>query len=63
MYPIQDKETLTVMGYCCICQGARDEIEYEKKKKELENRHREVLGSLKNEYKEIDFLRRKVVSC
>ena len=37
MYSIQDKDTFAVIGHCCICAGARAEIEYERKKKDLEN--------------------------
>lgn len=50
MYPIQDKESLSVIGYCCICQGARNELEYEKKKKELEAKHQTELYDLKKLY-------------
>ena len=50
MYSIQDKATLGVIGYCCICDGARKEIEYEKRKKELEDKHKKELNDLKNEY-------------
>ena len=52
MYSIQDRETLTPLGYCCICQGARDEIIYEKEKKELENKYKDELNALKMKYKE-----------
>lgn len=57
MFPIQDSLTFMVRGYCCICQGARDEIEYEKKKKALEQKHEEELYSLRNEYRD------KLVFC
>lgn len=50
MYSIQDKYTLSTIGYCCICQGARDEIEYEQKKKELEKKYEEELCTLQKEY-------------
>ena len=50
MYPIQDKETLDTIGFCCICEGAKAEIEYEKEKKELEKKHKEELYSLENKY-------------
>lgn len=52
MYVIQDKETLDVIGHCCICQGARDEIEFEKKKKELERKFKEELSALEDEYED-----------
>lgn len=52
MYSIQDKQSLEVIGYCCICQGARYEVEYEKRKKELEKKHEEELRVLINEYKD-----------
>lgn len=50
MYPIQDKYTLEVIGHCCICQGAKDEIEYEQKKKELDKKHEKELYELRKEY-------------
>lgn len=52
MFCIQEKETLIIIGHCCICQGARDEIEYENKKRELEKKHKEELYSLQDEYKD-----------
>lgn len=52
MYVIQDRETLDVIGHCCICEGARSELEFEKKKKELEKKHREELYALESEYKD-----------
>lgn len=52
MYPIQDGETLDIIGHCCICQGARDEIEYEKKAKELEEIHRKEIQNLRKEYED-----------
>ena len=52
MYPIQNNKTLSIIGYCCICQSARDEIEYEKKKKELEKKYDEELFNLRTEYRD-----------
>lgn len=52
MYSIQDKQTLEVIGYCCICQGARDEIDYEIKKRELGEKYAKELDNLQNEYKD-----------
>lgn len=52
MFPIQDSVTLAITGHCCICQGARDEIEYENKKKELEKKYEEESRSLQNEYRD-----------
>lgn len=52
MYPIQENETLVVIGHCCICQGARDEIQYEEKKNELEAKHKEEIQNLMKEYKD-----------
>ena len=61
MFCIQDKESLDVIGHCCICQGARDEIEYENKKRELEKRHKEELYSLQEEYKDkLEFCSKKL---
>ena len=50
MYPVQDEETLIVTGHCCICEGARAELEYEGKKKALEEEYRKKLHSLQSEY-------------
>lgn len=57
MYPIQDENTLAITGHCCICQGARDEIEYEEKKRKLDKKYEEELSLLKQEY------RRKLSFC
>lgn len=50
MYPIQKPITLAVKGYCCICQGARDEIEFETKKRALSEKHAQEMSKLENEY-------------
>ncbi len=50
MYHIQDKDTLATIGYCCICEGARSEIEYEKEKKELERKHEKEMFELRCKY-------------
>lgn len=50
MYCIQDKEILAVVGYCCICDGARSEIEYEKEKAELERKHEIEMSELRCKY-------------
>lgn len=52
MYSIQEKETLETIGHCCICQSARDEIEYEEKKKKLEEKYKKEMQLLDREYKE-----------
>lgn len=52
MYSIQDKETLDVVGYCCICEGAEAEIEYERKKEELGEEYERKLSELQSEYRE-----------
>lgn len=52
MYSIQSKDTLAIKGYCCICEGARNEIEYEKRKTELERKYEDELHSLNMEYKD-----------
>ena len=44
------KETLAVVGYCCICDGARSEIEYEKEKAELERKHEIEMFELRCKY-------------
>lgn len=51
MYPIQDEKSLDTIGHCCICDGARSEIEYENKRKELENKYKKELSLLQDEYK------------
>ena len=50
MYSIQDKDTFAVIGHCCICAGARAEIEYERKKKDLENEYKNKIFKLQSEY-------------
>lgn len=50
MYPIQDRISLVVYGYCCMCIGARAEIEYEKKMKELRKKHEKEIHDLQSEY-------------
>lgn len=52
MYPIQDKDTLAVTGYCCICEGAKAELEYENKKKELEKEYAKKINDLQKEYQD-----------
>lgn len=52
MYSIQDEKTLATIDYCCLCQGARDEIEYENKRKELIQRHEQELSTLETEYQD-----------
>lgn len=49
--PIQDRN-LDIIGHCCICEGARAELEYESKKEDMRNRHSIELQELQNEYKE-----------
>jgi len=39
-------------GFCCICESARAEMEYEKKKDELTSKYEEDLFKLQKEYKE-----------
>lgn len=50
MYPIQDKYTFAVIGYCCICEGAKAEIEYERKKNDLEAAYKKKISNLQAEY-------------
>ena len=52
MYHIQDKDTpnYDTIGYCCICEGTRAELEYEERRKDLLEKHEEELDSLKKEY-------------
>lgn len=62
MYPIQGFlaqgiENYTVTGSCCLCQGARDELEYKQKENELKKKHEEELYKLQQAYKD------KLVYC
>jgi len=50
MQYIQDKHSLDTIGRCCICEGARAEIEYENRKAELLQKHEDELYELKKEY-------------
>lgn len=52
MHLIQKPKTLEHVGYYCICEGARAELEYNEKRTELENKHKEELRQLESEYKE-----------
>lgn len=57
MFPIQGFlakgiNNYATTGWCCICQGARDEIEYEIKKEELTQKHKQEEQNLKNSYRE-----------
>lgn len=57
MFPIQGYlargiDNYTTTGYCCICQGARDELEYNRKLEELKQRHEQELCELENQYKD-----------
>ena len=56
MFVIQEGVTFMEIGHCCICQGARDEIEYEAKKAEIEKRYRlaleEEISELKHRYED-----------
>ena len=38
------------VGYTCICQGARNEIEYEEKLKALKEKHKAEISELNREY-------------
>lgn len=67
MFPIQDKITLATIGHCCICQGARDELEYEAKKNEMEEKYRreleEASRSLQDEYRDkLSFCTKKLLA-
>lgn len=66
MLPIQGliktRGNYLTTGYCCICQGARDEIEYEQKRAELEEKHRQELYDLENAYHErLQFCTEKLI--
>ena len=67
MFPIQGYlakgiNNYATTGYCCICQGARDEIEYEIKKEELAQKHEQEEQELKNSYREkLKFCTKKLI--
>lgn len=64
MFNIQDKETLVVTGYCCICKGAMAEIEYENAKKALEEEYERNLSLLQDKYREaLTFDAKKLVEA
>lgn len=50
MFPIQKEGFLIVVGYCCICEGAEAEIEYEKRKAELLSKHKKEISDLNMEF-------------
>lgn len=54
MFVIQDKETLKEIGYCCICEGARAELDYENKKVAIQLKYEKMLADelseLRGEY-------------
>lgn len=56
MFPIQGYlargiDDYSTTGYCCICQGARDELEYKRKRIELEQKHAKELRNLEDQYR------------
>ena len=67
MFPIQGYlaqgiDNYTVTGYCCICQGARDELEYKVKQEELTQKHEQEIKNLKNSYREkLKFCTKKLI--
>ena len=46
-----------VTGYCCLCQGARNELAYKHKVKALKQKHEDELYAVQTEYRE------KLVYC
>lgn len=50
MYCIQEKESFVTIGHCCICEGARAEVEYEIEKRELERKHEKEMLELQSKY-------------
>lgn len=42
----------SVTGHFCICNGAQEELQYEKEKSELQKKHKKELYDLNNRYKE-----------
>lgn len=49
-YCIQEKDSLAVIGHCCICDGALAELEFESKKAELKQAHEKQMYDLACEY-------------
>lgn len=47
---IQDPSTLETIGYCCICEGALAELEYERKLAELKKAYELDCTNLRAEY-------------
>lgn len=52
MYPIQRDISCMTIGYCCICQGAKTELEYKQKVDELKKKHENELYALQEEYRD-----------
>lgn len=57
MFPIQGYlargiDNYDITGYCCICQGARDELEYKNKQEELAQKHKQEMRDLEKSYRE-----------
>ena len=55
MFPIQSFlakgiDNYTVTGTCCICQGARDELEYTQKQSERQRKHKQEQYELEQIY-------------
>ena len=51
MFVIQKETTLKQVGYFCICEGARAEIEYKNEKRLLDSKHEEESRELKRKYR------------
>lgn len=52
MLPIQDATTLDTIGLCCICEGARAELEYERELEELKEAYEMDYAHLMDRYSE-----------
>ena len=50
MFPIQDSDTLCVIGHTCFCDGAQAELEYEAAKEQLLKKHEHELAELRDIY-------------
>ena len=67
MFPIQGHlaqgiKNYNTTGYCCICQGARDELEYKNKQEELAQKHRQEVQDLEKSYREkLKFCTKKLI--
>lgn len=62
MFHKQHHYTLETVGYFCICEGARSEVEYNEKLYALQEKHRKELRALQDEYSDkLSFCAEKLI--